>query len=106
MDGGAQVWKQYTSQLVHIIGVQNVAAHIGVSRQAVYRWERVPLHHVAQLTRYFPGIPRECWRPDIFGLPRASQLVFVGRGVPSVPETIRREIEHSDELYWPLQRSD
>jgi len=44
----------------------NLARLLGVTRQAVWRWRKIPLKHMKTLEKLL-GIPREKLRPDIFG---------------------------------------
>lgn len=43
-----------------------LAALLGVARQAVYQWSKIPAERVADIER-LTGIPRAELRPDIFG---------------------------------------
>lgn len=47
-------------------GVAQLAEKIGVSRQAIYQWSRIPAERVVDVERA-TGIPRSELRPDIFG---------------------------------------
>lgn len=46
-----------------------LAEYLGIERQAVYQWRRVPVQHVLNI-KGLTGIP--CWqmRPDIYPKPR------------------------------------
>jgi len=43
-----------------------MAKALGVSRQAVSAWKRLPFKHIMQVSME-TGIPREKLRPDIYG---------------------------------------
>lgn len=47
-------------------GMAQLASQLGVARQAVYQWRRIPVDRVADVER-ITGIPRSELRPDIFG---------------------------------------
>lgn len=47
-------------------GVEALAAYLGVSRQAIYQWKRVPAERVLRVERV-TGVSRYDLRPDIFG---------------------------------------
>lgn len=49
-------------------GPRYVAGRIGMSRQAVAKWERVPAEHV-RLLEALTGVAAEKIRPDVFGSP-------------------------------------
>ena len=42
---------------------------LGISEQAVWKWDRIPTDRVIDVERV-TGIPRERLRPDIYGAPR------------------------------------
>jgi DNA-binding transcriptional regulator YdaS (Cro superfamily) len=42
-----------------------LAEKLGISRQAVWSWDRVPIDRIAAVER-ITGIPREKLRPEIF----------------------------------------
>ncbi len=46
-------------------GVSALADHLGLTRQAVFKWTRIPAHHVMKVSALV-GIPPEKLRPDIF----------------------------------------
>lgn len=47
-------------------GTVAVAAACGITRSAVYQWERVPSGHVRTIVK-LSGLPLEVLRPDLFG---------------------------------------
>jgi DNA-binding transcriptional regulator YdaS (Cro superfamily) len=49
----------------HFGTITKLAATLGVTRQAVSKWNRVPLCHVQTISN-MTGIPRERLRPDIY----------------------------------------
>ena len=42
-----------------------LARHLGLVRQAVYQWDRIPIEHVLPIER-LTGLPRHVQRPDIY----------------------------------------
>ena len=48
------------------ITVSEMSKQLGISVQAIYKWEVVPLNRVKDVER-ITGIPREELRPDFFG---------------------------------------
>lgn len=42
-----------------------LAAHLGVSRQAVYHWKAVPIKYLREINRV-TGIPKPKLRPDLY----------------------------------------
>lgn len=46
-----------------------LAAKLGITRQAVYQWDRVPPQHVLDVERV-TGVSRHQLRPDLFGAPQ------------------------------------
>lgn len=46
-------------------GAVGLAARLGISRQAVWQWTKVPLKYV-RIIEQDTGIPREKLRPDIY----------------------------------------
>ena len=46
-------------------GVARLADMLGVSRQAVYKWKRIPAERVPQIER-LTGVPRVALRPDLY----------------------------------------
>jgi DNA-binding transcriptional regulator YdaS (Cro superfamily) len=51
-------------------GISALARSLGVSRQAVFQWNRVPAERVLAVETY-TGVPRYELRPDIY--PRGAQ---------------------------------
>jgi hypothetical protein len=49
-----------------------IARHIGVTRQYVSAWKRVPAHYVLELAPLLEKTPQQI-RPDIFGAPPKSR---------------------------------
>lgn len=49
----------------HYGGASALAAVLGVSRQAVWVWQKVPLRHLKRIASE-TKIPREKLRPDIY----------------------------------------
>jgi DNA-binding transcriptional regulator YdaS (Cro superfamily) len=47
-------------------GMAQLAAELGIARQAVYQWTKIPIERVADIER-LTNIPRAELRPDIFG---------------------------------------
>lgn len=43
-----------------------LATHLGISRQAVSRWKKVPMRHLSAISD-LTGIPRQELRPDVYG---------------------------------------
>jgi DNA-binding transcriptional regulator YdaS (Cro superfamily) len=51
-------------------GPSVVASELGVSRQALWKWQEAPAHRVADLERLSRGkVSRHELRPDLFGSP-------------------------------------
>ena len=49
-----------------VVGMKSrLAKHLGISRQAVTHWKKVPLNRLDEVAA-ISGIPRERLRPDIF----------------------------------------
>ncbi len=46
-------------------GVAKLAEMLGLSRQAVYKWKRVPAERAPQIER-LTGVPRAELRPDLY----------------------------------------
>jgi DNA-binding transcriptional regulator YdaS (Cro superfamily) len=44
---------------------------LGLTRQAIYQWERIPVEHVLLIER-LTGLPRHQQRPDIYPDPAAE----------------------------------
>jgi DNA-binding transcriptional regulator YdaS (Cro superfamily) len=49
----------------HYGGVSAMAEAFGVSRQAISKWDRVPIRHVPRITKE-TKIPRQILRPDLY----------------------------------------
>lgn len=49
-----------------------LADKLGITRKAVYKWPRVPAHHVLDVEA-LTNIPRERLRPDLYGPPKERQ---------------------------------
>lgn len=49
-------------------GAHALARRLGISRQAVTRWQKVPIGRVRQVAAII-GVPARCIRPDIFDQP-------------------------------------
>lgn len=47
-------------------GMAQLAAKLGIARQAIYQWKRIPADRVVEVERA-TGIPRSELRPDLFG---------------------------------------
>jgi len=47
-------------------GAANLARALNVSRQAIYKWQRIPADRVREIER-LTGISRETLRPDLYG---------------------------------------
>ncbi len=54
------------------ITVSEMSKQLGISVQAIYKWEVVPLNRVKDVER-ITGIPREELRPDFFGSKQSIQ---------------------------------
>ena len=50
-------------------GGAHLAEYLGIERQAVYQWTRVPVEHVLRIEN-LTGIPCYRMRPDIYPRPR------------------------------------
>jgi DNA-binding transcriptional regulator YdaS (Cro superfamily) len=46
-------------------GMAQLAAELGIARQAIYQWKRVPVDRVVEIER-ITGVSRNELRPDIF----------------------------------------
>ena len=46
-------------------GFAQLAAKLGIARQAVYQWTRIPAERVADVER-ITGVPRAELRPDLY----------------------------------------
>lgn len=46
-------------------GVAQLASQLGIARQAIYQWSRIPAERVADVER-ITGVPRNELRPDLF----------------------------------------
>ena len=53
-------------RLFDFYGASMLAEKLGISRQAVQQWRKVPVGRARTIER-ITGIPREELRPDIFG---------------------------------------
>lgn len=53
-------------------GVPELARRIGISRQALYNWTRIPAERVVAVESA-TGIPRSELRPDLHGKKRTSK---------------------------------
>jgi Bacterial toxin YdaS len=53
-------------------GRARLAEALGINRQAIFFWERVPIRHLDRIEK-LTGIPREDLRPDIFRAPRHAR---------------------------------
>lgn len=47
-------------------GLAQLASSLGIARQAIYQWSRIPVDRVADVER-ITGVSRTELRPDIFG---------------------------------------
>lgn len=47
-------------------GLAQLASKLGIARQAIYQWKRVPAERCVDIER-ITGIPRAELRPDLFG---------------------------------------
>lgn len=54
---------EYAAQKVG--GIAQLAAKLGLARQAVYQWKRIPAERVAEVER-ITGVPRAELRPDLY----------------------------------------
>lgn len=52
--------------LFKVVGPSTLADLLGVSKQAVHQWRKVPVARAKEIEQ-ITGIPREELRPDIFG---------------------------------------
>jgi DNA-binding transcriptional regulator YdaS (Cro superfamily) len=46
-------------------GLAQLAAELGIARQAIYQWKRIPVDRVVEIER-LTGVSRTELRPDIF----------------------------------------
>jgi hypothetical protein len=83
-------WRRYTQALlVAAGGVRASAPRLGRSRQAIYRWRRVPEALVPALVAITEGaITRYHWRPDLYGTADAARCG--DRPLPPLPPALRR----------------
>ncbi len=51
---------------------QKLATKLGISRQAVFKWRRIPAERVLKIEA-ITGIPKERLRPDLFKKPQRSK---------------------------------
>lgn len=55
------------AEAVHRAGsVARLADLLGVSRQVIYKWKRIPQDRILEIER-LTGVPRETLRPDLYG---------------------------------------
>ena len=47
-------------------GMAQLAEKLGIARQAIYQWSRIPAERVVEVER-ITGVPRVELRPDLFG---------------------------------------
>ncbi len=75
MSSAGRVWGMSTAKtrpaiLTHaaqkVGGISQLAAGLGIARQAVYQWKKIPVERVADIER-LTNVPRSELRPDIFG---------------------------------------
>ena len=45
--------------------LSKLAGHLGITRQAIYQWKRVPENKVSDVAE-FTGIPKHVLRPDLY----------------------------------------
>jgi len=64
-------------------GVTALAAALGISRQAVNQWKRVPPSKAGSVSK-LTGIPVQKLRPDIFGA-----AILIMRPIPSSPKDVK-----------------
>jgi DNA-binding transcriptional regulator YdaS (Cro superfamily) len=67
--------KEALQTAIRIAGGKSAAAEVlGISRQAIWKWDVAPVERVADLERLSKGkITRFELRPDIFGTPQLAQ---------------------------------
>lgn len=46
-------------------GMAKMAMHLGVSRQALYLWSKIPAERLIEVERV-TGVSRDVWRPDLY----------------------------------------
>ncbi|MDZ7711734.1 MAG: Cro/CI family transcriptional regulator [Rhodovibrio sp.] len=46
-------------------GVSALARQLGITRQAIYAWSRIPVEHVFTIEQ-MSGVPRHTLRPDVY----------------------------------------
>lgn len=52
-------------------GLSKLAKRLGIRRQTLYQWERVPVLHVLTIEE-LSGVSRHTLRPDVFGKQEAA----------------------------------
>lgn len=53
------------SVILHYGSLKALAKELGLSLQAVSKWDRVPFKHLSKISRE-SGIPRQILRPDLY----------------------------------------
>lgn len=59
-----------------VASVVELAQILGISKQALSQWVRIPAEHVVTIER-LTGLPRHIQRPDVFPHPGKEQAVFL-----------------------------
>jgi hypothetical protein len=61
--------RKRTTELLSVLhyygGVNAMSRTLELSRQAISKWDRVPLRHLSRITKE-TGIPRQILRPDLY----------------------------------------
>lgn len=58
--------------VIHLYGLSGLARMLGIRKQSVKQWRRVPEDRIIQIEE-LTGIPRKRLRPDLYGAPRSKK---------------------------------
>jgi len=62
-----KIYKHILSEVVRRVGTKmELARQLNISRQAVSRWDQIPVAHVRKISE-ITKIPLKVLRPDIYG---------------------------------------
>lgn len=53
------------SVILHYGSLKTLAGELGLTLQAVSKWDRVPFKHLSRISRE-TGVPRQTLRPDLY----------------------------------------